>query len=510
MHIGPRPSPKVKLVYPAQRFLMTETPRPDGSLGLLYIAGMLRREGIEVSLLDMGVGDAQDRLEDAYQRRVRIDDENVRVGISAERLKDKLAGYDVVGVTSIFTPQTFNAFEVAATAKEVNPEILTVAGGGNARALHRLFLDNGFDIVVFGEAEQAFVDICRRLEKGEGYEDIPNVAYKDREGEVVINPERPVVQDLDELPMPAWDQLPLQRYWEIGEPHGGSFGLNEEVRYLSMQTSRGCPYRCTYCHISKEGDAASLRLKSYDRVMAEIDRIKDLGAEYLFFEDDSLLAKRGRILKIFEGLRDKRLKIIDANGVNLSHFYRNDAGRLRVDTDLLDLMVEVGWVEVALPFESGSQRVIDRYASRKWNRQRHDVVDLVRECTTRKIRVYGFFTIGYPDETYDELTETVMFAQELVQAGLDSANFYIITPYPGSVLYDEAAAAGHLPPELDLANMKFQVPSMIRTTVPPEVLRYTRRIAYHLIHSQERTTRKAAGTVERGVAEQTGRLRELT
>ena len=130
-------------------------------------------------------------------------------------------------------------------------------------------------------------------------ESIKRIAYKTRDGEIVVNPERPVLRDLDRLPFPAWDLLPLQQYWRIGEPHGGTFPKGSEVRYLSMQTSRGCPFRCTYCHISKGGDAATLRLKSHERVMAEIDRIQSLGAEYLFFEDDSLLAKRDRIKRIF-------------------------------------------------------------------------------------------------------------------------------------------------------------------------------------------------------------------
>lgn len=96
-----------------------------------------------------------------------------------------------------------------------------------------------------------------------------------------------------------------------------------------MMTSRGCPFSCAYCHVSKEsegslsGDIASLRLKSIDRVMHEINILKDLGAEYVFFEDDSLLAKKNRIISIFRMLRSKGLKLIDVNGVNRVHLWRN-------------------------------------------------------------------------------------------------------------------------------------------------------------------------------------------
>lgn len=477
---------RVKLVYPAQQFENTENPRPDGSLGLLYLAGALRDNGIHVSLLDMCVGEAGDRLEDTFLHRVKIDEEHVRVGMSPEVLAERLRGYNILGVTSIFTPQTYNAFEVAQVAKKLDPGILTIAGGGNARAFYQLFLQNGFDLVVFGEGEEALVEIVRHFEQGLSFENIRNVAYRDKNGKFVVNPDRPVLIDLDKLPFPAWDLLPLDLYWKIGEPHGGTFEPGTEVRYLSMQTSRGCPFRCTYCHISKEGDAAKLRLKSYDRVMAEIDLIKKLGVEYLFFEDDSLLAKRERIKKIFNGLRGKGLKVIDVNGVNLVHFFHGISnGKLDVDTELLRLMTDVGWVEVAFPFESGCQRILDKYASKKWTRKRHDMHKLVRVAKEQGLKLSGFFTIGYPDETLEELTETFLFAKQLSQDGIDHVAFYIITPYPGSVLYDMAVANGNVPPHLDLVNMKFAIPTMINTIIPPETLRYTRQLAFRLINPSE-------------------------
>jgi radical SAM superfamily enzyme YgiQ (UPF0313 family) len=476
---------KVKLIYPAQQFELSENPRPDGSLGLLYLAGKLRDSNYDVSILDMCVGDENDSLDDTFFNRVPLDDTHIRVGMSDEKLKSKLDGVNIVGVTSIFTPQTHNCFDVAKVVKDYSSDILTIAGGGNARALYEMFLDNGFDIVVFGEGEDTLLEIVENFEKGLGFENIKNVAYK-KDNDYIVNPERPALRDLDELPIPAWDMLCLDKYWQIGEPHGGTFKPNTEVRYLSMQTSRGCPFSCQYCHISKEGDASKLRMKSFERVMQEVDLIKSLGAEYLFFEDDSLLAKKDRIKTIFKALTDKNLKIIDVNGVNLAHFFVRDKNKeLVVDTELLDLMVEVGWVEIAYPFESGNQRILNKYASRKWNKKSHDVKKLVELSVERGLKISGFFTIGYPDETYEELTETFLFAQELFSKGLNIVAFYIIVPYPGSVLYDYAVQNSHLPDIPDLSNMKFAVPTMVNTAVSPQVLKYTRRLVYELINSKE-------------------------
>lgn len=476
---------RIKFIYPAQQFELSENPRPDGSLGILYLASMLRNNGYYVEILDMSVGDDSDTLEETFYNRVPFDENHVRVGLPLEKLESKVKGFDIIGVSSIFTPQTLNCYETAKRIKEINPEIITVAGGGNARALYQQFLDNGFDIVVFGEAEYTFWEFVDSIEQKKSWKDIRNLAFKEN-GTYRVNPERPVVQNLDELPIPAWDLLPLKRYWEVGEPHGGTFEPGQEVRYLSMQTSRGCPFSCDYCHISKEGEAGKLRFKSTDRVEKEIDIIKDLGAEYLFFEDDSLLAKAHRVTEIFNRLKGKNLKIIDVNGVNLAHFFKSvGTGKLVVNEELLDLMMEVGWVEIAYPFESGCQRIIDRYASRKWNQNKHDVKELVRISIKKGLKISGFFTIGYPDETYEELTETFLFAKELIDAGLTTAAFYIITPYPGSKLYDYAVANGHAPHELDLINMKFAVPTMINTLISPDVLRYTRKLVYQLINSKK-------------------------
>jgi len=476
---------RIKFIYPAQQFELSENPRPDGSLGILYLASILRDHGYYVEILDMCVGDESDSLEETFYNRVPFDESHVRVGLPLEKLESKIRGFDIVGITSIFTPQTLNCYETARKIKEINPGIITLAGGGNARALYKQFLDNGFDIVAFGEAEQAMLELADSIEEGKSWKNILNFAYQDN-GQYCVNPERAVVQDLDELPIPAWDLLPLSKYWKIGEPHGGTFEPGQEVRYLSMQTSRGCPFSCSYCHISKENDAGKLRFKSIDRVEKEIDIIKGLGAEYLFFEDDSLLAKPARVKEIFNRLKGKNLKIIDVNGVNLAHFFKHGDGKdLVVDEELIDLMIEVGWVEIAYPFESGCQRILDKYASRKWNKARHDVLELVRISIRKGLKISGFFTIGYPDETYEELTETYLFAKELIEAGLSIAAFYIITPYPGSKLYDYAVANGHVPQELDLVNMKFAVPTMKNILISPDVLRYTRKLVYQLLNSRK-------------------------
>ena len=131
---------------------------------------------------------------------------------------------------------------------------------------------------------------------------------------MIYNPQQRIIANLDFLPLPAWDLLPNDKYWQISRPHGGEFPIDKSIKYASIMTSRGCVFSCAYCHISKEKEQSSpdggigkLRTKSIERVLLEINMLKSLGVEYIFIEDDSLLAKKQRTIKIFRSLRDKNL-----------------------------------------------------------------------------------------------------------------------------------------------------------------------------------------------------------
>jgi radical SAM superfamily enzyme YgiQ (UPF0313 family) len=264
------------------------------------------------------------------------------------------------------------------------------------------------------------------------------------------------------------------------------------IRYAAMMTSRGCPFACSYCHISKEmtgslsGNIAGLRLKSFGRVMDEIDILKALGAEYVFFEDDSLLAKKNRITAIFRGLTSKGVKLIDVNGVNLVHLFRNGGGgRLVVDRELLETMADCGFKMLSLPFESGSQRIIDAYATGKWNIERSDTTALIRTAKDLGIRVLGNYTIGYPDEGFEEMMDTLMMAKRHVAEGLDAASFFCIVPFPGTTLFDMALRAGQLSPDFDPDAMSWTTSIMRNTAVSAEVLERVRTIAWKLLNRND-------------------------
>lgn len=484
--------PRILLMYSPLQFARQDTVKPDGSLSLPYVAGALREAGFDVSLLDACVGTEKDSLADTFYQSTELPSGFLRVGLSRERIAQEIANYDVIGISSIFTVQTTMVLDLIRLVKEVDPEKLVIAGGVNARCLADRFFAAGADVICLSESERTIVQIGNMLRRGSrDFRDVPGIAFK-QNGKIAYNAVGDVVSNLDELPMPAWDMLPLERYWEISRPHGGDFPPGTRLQYASLMTSRGCPFSCAYCHISKEtkgslaGNISRLRLKSIDRVMEEIDTLKALGAEYVFFEDDTLLAKKKRIIEIFRGLRAKGLKLIDVNGVNLCHLLRNaGGGKLVVDRDLLAAMAECGFEMLSLPFESGSQRIIDKYASSKWQLDRTDTIDLIHATKELGIKALGNYTIGYPDETFEELSKTIMLARHHMSEGLDVASFFIIVPFPGTTLFDMVLREGYLPPDWEPDAMKWTSTILINTLVSSETLDAVREIAWKLINRQE-------------------------
>ena len=491
--------PRFVLVYAPQQFRLDDSAKPEGSLGLPYLAAALERRGYEVDILDTCVGTDAHSLKSTFYRREMLENGLIRVGMADDAILKEIAPYDVVAVTSIFTAQTSRVVELVRLVKTAFPDKLVVGGGGNARWMADRFLDAGADLISLSEAEETIVSIGEVLRSGSwDFSDVPGVAFR-YDGLTQRTPPR-FATNLDDLAVPAWHRLPLEHYWTIARPHGAGFPPDKRIRYAPMMTSRGCPFRCEFCHISKEtsdsrsGNLRQLRLKSDRRVAEECDALQALGVEYVFLEDDSLLAKKARALRIFNELRRRRLTLSSVNGVNIAHLFRRVNGAMEVDVELLEAMAEAGFREIQLPFESGCQRIIDKYATGKLDLSL-DMTALIRTAKRLGIIVGGNYTFGYPDETYEELTETILLAQRHMDEGLDRANLMIIVPFPGTLLYDRAMEGGHLSPSFDVDMMNWMYPTMTGTIVHPEVLRYVTRLCWKMLNPPSRIAAVAAANV---------------
>ena len=483
--------PRFLLMYSPLQFAPEEQAKPDGSLSLPYVAASLRNAGYDVRILDASVGNEKDSLDDSFRSSTRLPSGLMRIGMSSDRIAEEVADADVIGVSSIFTPQTKMVLELIQLVKQIDPNKLVLTGGVNSRNLRDRFYAAGADIIFLSEAELNILEIADWIRGKREIGEVSGIAYRDGSGKEVVHPTTRVLLQIDELPLPAWDLLPMDKYWDISRPHGGHFAKGERVQYASLQTSRGCPYRCLYCHISKETDGSIFggvggwRPHSIDRVLQELHVLKDLGAQYIFFEDDSLLAKKNRAYALFREVAKIGLKLADVNGINIVHLLKNYHGKLGIDYEFLEILGEAGFKWLSLPFESGNQRINDEYASSKWNLEKTNSAELIRACQDAGIRTTGNYMIGFPDESLDEMYTTILMAKRHMAEGLDHALFFDVIPFPGTALYDTVVANGQLDADFDPDGMKWTHSILKNTPVSAEALESIRQLAWLLVNRSD-------------------------
>lgn len=490
--------PRFLLIYAPQRFdLRFGAVKPEASLGNLYLAGALREAGFHVNILDCCLGNDRYSLQQSFYNQTPLPNGMVRIGMAPDDIISEIAEYDVIGISSIFTPQTYMVEDVVRLISQNYPEKLVIMGGINARTQMKRFFDAGANLICISEAEKTIVEIGNVLRMGSrDFSDISGVAFINN-GRIQINPMGFIEDDLDLLPIPARDLLPLDRIWKIARPHGGVLTvgqLDKPLPYISLVTSRGCPYKCDFCHVSGEqkgsitGFIGKFRFQSEARVEREARSIQALGAEDIYIEDDSLLAKKKRALNIFKMLIKFGFRLGDVNGVNLSHLHKNDgSGRLVIDDEMLETMAEAGFKRLSFPVESGSQRVVDRWASGKINHENYDISALIRKANSLGIIVSSCYLIGYPDETYEELAQTILVAKKHMDVGSEYVNFTIVTPFPGTALYDYVIQNDLLLPGIEIADLDWLYPSM-KTIIDPYYLEFISRKAWEFINKPERIT----------------------
>ena len=169
------------LVYPPQQFRPDDNAKPEGSLGLPYLAAALERHGYAVDILDACVGTDAHSLESTFYRRETLDNGLVRIGMADDDILQALAPYDVVAITSIFTAQTSRVVGLVRLVKTAFPDKLVVVGGVNARWMTDRLFDAGTDLISVSEGEETIVGIGDVLRRGSRYfSDVPGVAFRHR------------------------------------------------------------------------------------------------------------------------------------------------------------------------------------------------------------------------------------------------------------------------------------------------------------------------------------------
>jgi anaerobic magnesium-protoporphyrin IX monomethyl ester cyclase len=316
---------------------------------------------------------------------------------------------DFVGITAN-TPVISVAAMIARKVREILPDVKIIMGGVHPTIFHKeLVQDNICDMVIRNEGEIPVMELARNTP----YNLIPNLTWRNYENEVSINPDSAKYVDLDNLPIPAYDKLPMHLYHS-------ALGAARQEPSMGMITSRGCPGKCTFCFSGMFG--TQTRLMSAPRIIEHIEHLQsNYGISEISFYDDTFTASNKNVTELCQLILGKKIKL------SWSCFARVDT----VTPELLLLMKKAGCHQIMFGFESTDEKILKIINKRINFSQFQNAITWTRAA---KINIRGAFMLGNPGETEHSMEKTIRYAKN---TGLKFAVFNITTPYPGTILYKE-------------------------------------------------------------------------
>jgi anaerobic magnesium-protoporphyrin IX monomethyl ester cyclase len=396
-------------------------------VGIAYVAAVLEKQH-EVSIIDSPT--------EGWRNLDQLDEKKYRVGLKNEEIADRIRRWspDIVGINIPFSGWSKAAFEVAAIAKSVDKDIITILDGlhPSARPLNCLSHPN-VDFVVVGEGEYTMLELVGALEQGvnEDIKKIKGIGFIEG-GKKIITPPRPEIQDLDSLPFPARHLLPMDIYFSAVKENPIRGVINK--RYAIMITSRGCPHECIFCsnHIVM---GRKWRGRSPENVVEEIEQlVQTYKIEQIDFFDDNMTLHKKRVERICD--------LIVERGLDIKWYVPTGVRADTLDEGLLRKMKASGCKGIRVAPESGVQRVVNQIIKKNLNLK--DIEKAVVLAKKVGIKVGVFFILGLIGETKEDIEETIKFAYKLRKLGAESFHFSIATPLYGTELYKQAERGGFL------------------------------------------------------------------
>jgi radical SAM superfamily enzyme YgiQ (UPF0313 family) len=435
---------KQRVFFLKSRSLVSKVASAGPPVGLTYLASCLReRRDADVRILDI-----------KFSKRP---EEEIRGRLEAFRP-------DVVGISGM-TAESFMAHKAAAIARALDPGIPVIMGGPYASSERESILaDKNVDVAVVGEGEETMLELSEAIRsEGRGYRrsavlgKIAGILFRNEKGDVEATPPRPFIQDLDSLPFPAWDLVDLKGYWSM--VGFSSVGIRP---YFPLFTSRGCPFQCTYCH---NIFGKKFRARSAANVLAEIEAIhRQYGVLDFELYDDIVNFDRDRLKEILTGLLDRGLH----TSLNLVNGVRTDL----LDEEMILLLKRVGVGEISVGIETASPR-IQKIIKKHLNLEKVD--ENIRIMAGHRILTRGYFMVGFPTETEEELRATYNFA---LRSQLHIAIFNIVTPFKSAPMYQTFVEHGKLGPSSNPIDHEFFGSPFNASEVPDEVFRRLYRSTY--------------------------------
>jgi len=370
-------------------------------IGICYVAASLMNNGFTVEIIDI-IGENLSR--DEFKKR----------------LSDCHADcFGIGGLVMAFN----NVVDITKMIKETYPDSFIFAGNTVGSTIPEILLNNSpVNAIVMGEGEITTVDLVDAVKNGRKLEDVNGIAFKNKDDDVIITSPRSPIENLDDLPYPAWDIIPMKNYFE-------NYGRN----VYPISSVRGCPYNCIFC--CKTFIGYKVRSRSPESILNELLEVKKrFDIEFFMFFDDLFLYNKKRAMEFCQLKNESPLKNMEWTA------------SARVDSlneELIKALKKSNCIDLGVGFESASQNILDFYNKKITIKQCQETIEL---CKKYGMALNGAsFMIGAPDETYETVKESVDFCKK---NGLRYEPHFV-TPYPKTALYDYAIQKGLIKDELE-------------------------------------------------------------
>lgn len=385
---------RIQFIIPKNKSLMGHKYTPPGHphIGIAYLGAFLKKYGYEVRVYDDGLSNS------------------LTLTDSVREFKP-----DLIGVTSFSYCYDY-AVDCIERVKS-NFDIPVVLGGPHVSVVKGVvFNDSRLDYAIKKEGEYSLLQLLRVMEQGEqNLQDIPNLIWK-RDGQIIENRDMPFIENLDELPFPEHSLFEVEKY------------ASTKLRSTAIITSRGCPYRCTYCS-TLLSMGRGFRKRSAENVFAELKQRYDEGYRDFDINDDCFSLDIERANEIFD--------LVIESGLDM-HFKCYNGFRVdRINLDLFKKMKAAGFYFLVFGCESGNQNILNKIKKSITLEQVENAVRLANEV---EIDCCVNFIIGHPTETYKQASDTLKFAKSL---DCNYVNFSNLIPYPGTEAFEWAEKCGH-------------------------------------------------------------------
>lgn len=400
--------------------------------GMASIAAVAQHNNFDVKVLDTQVEDFSEREFIEYLKK---------------------GNFDIIGIPC-YTASVSFVFYTARICKKILPKAVVVVGAVHPTILPRKTLEDclEIDIAVIGEGENTFLEILRQYEnKKVVLNEIAGIAFRE-ENSIKVNSNRPLVMDLDEFPMPAYDLFPMGKYIT-------QISIVKRYPTFIMLASRGCPFHCTFCNAT-EVHGKRVRHKSVESIIQEIKYLQQkYGARGITFQDSTFTINKKWVYELCRAIIDNKLDIA---------WMCNS----RVDTVDEDLMVEMkraGCWGISFGLESGNQKSLDLIKKGTTVEQNRNIVAIAQRIG---LFVTASYIICLPGENEDDVRNTISFAKSL---GTQIAQFFLPIPFPGTGLWNICSLDGGLRKDVkwdDYSGTDFSNPVYVNPQIGKEKMIY--------------------------------------